>query len=82
MLVPPCDAVIVAVPTPTIVTVLPEMVATAELLLLKVIGKFDEAVADNANGASPKTFAGSELNTIVWSAGVTVRVCPTLVAAL
>ncbi len=68
------------VPAPTIVTVLPLTVATDVLLLAKLTVKLEEAVADRGNGASPKVFAASAANVMVWLA-CTVRVCGTLVAA-
>jgi hypothetical protein len=63
---PGCDAVIKTLPAPTIVNRLLEMVATAELLLLRITGRPDEAVAFNVNGASPKFFGDNGPNEMVW----------------
>ncbi len=52
LLSPACIALTVTVPTPLIVTVLPLMLAGPETML-KLTGKFDEAVALTLKGASP-----------------------------
>ena len=56
------------VPTPTIVTVLPETVATAVLLEVKVTGNWELAVADKAKLASPKVLMGKAANVTDWLA--------------
>ena len=65
-------AVMVVVPEPTMVTMLPEIVATDVLLLLYVRGKPDEEVADKAKGASPKVLLDNEVNVMVWAAFITL----------
>ena len=47
------------------VTVLPDTVATAVLLLEKLTVKPDDAVADSVNGASPKVLEGRLLKVMV-----------------
>ena len=53
MLFPVCNAVIEQLPTPTIVTVLPEIVHTAIVFELKLTGRPELAVALTVNGAAP-----------------------------
>ena len=65
MSLPACEAVMFAVPVPTIVTVLPETVATAALSLAKATARPDDALAVSANAGSLKLFAGSGSKEIV-----------------
>ena len=53
------------VPPPTIVIVLPETVATLGLLLAKLTGKEEDAVAVTVKGVSPRVLLGSEPKVIV-----------------
>ena len=72
----------VEVPAPTMVTVFPEIVATAVLLLVNVTVKPEEEVADKVKAASPKVFTGMGAKVIVCGAlPLTVRVWATSVAA-
>ena len=52
-------------PAPTIVTMVPLTVATAELLLVKVIGRPEVVDALIENAASPIDLAGNGPNVIV-----------------
>ena len=61
---PACEARIVTVPAPVIVTVLPLIVAGPEKTL-KLTGKPDEAVALTLNGGSPKVLSESAPKLIV-----------------
>ncbi|MNX46246.1 hypothetical protein D3C86_767840 [compost metagenome] len=65
MALPDCEAVILAVPTPTMVTILPETVATDGLELVKITG-FPEAppVALSVNAASPNVLSGKAAKVI------------------
>ena len=74
MFVAACVAVMIVVPPPTIVTMLPDIVATDSSLLvyvkappLLVVG------ADSVNGASPKFLAGIVKLLIVCAIGLTTR---------
>src|SRR6202000_643934 len=78
---PACEAVMLAVPAPTIVKVLPETVATAVLSLLYDTGKPDEAVAVSVIGESPKVAGAKALNVIVCASFPTVNDWLTGVAA-
>ena len=62
-------AVIVVVPTPTIVTVLPLTVATAVFALAYVTLRPDDAVAPSVNAAAPYVFATRVAKVMVWLAG-------------
>jgi hypothetical protein len=58
----------VVLPTPTIVTVFPAIVATDVLLLVNVTGKPEVEVADKVKVGSPTDFAGNAVKVIDWSA--------------
>ena len=73
MLLPAWLAVIEAIPAPTMVTVLPETVATAVLLLVYVGASPDDEVADNVKGASPKVLLGKAVKVMVCDALFTVK---------
>ncbi len=62
-----------AVPAPTMVTVLPETVATAVLLLVYVGASPEDEVADKVKGASPKVLLDKGVNVMVWDALFTAR---------
>ncbi len=66
-------AVIEAIPAPTMVTVLPETVATAVLLLEYVGASPEDEVADKVKGASPKTLLDKAAKVMVWDALFTVK---------
>lgn len=55
----------VDVPVPRMLTVFPEMVAAAVLLLVYEMGKPDEVVAVKLNGALPNVLLASEPNEMV-----------------
>ena len=60
-----------AVPTPTIVTVLPVTVATCGLSLEQLTAKPELAVAFRPNVTSPYVLAANAPNVIVWLAFAT-----------
>jgi hypothetical protein len=81
---PPWLAVMVVFPTPTIVTVLPETVATLELELVYETVRPEVAVAPRANGAVPYVTAEIAGKVIVCEtpvSGVTVKDWETEAAA-
>ena len=69
-----CLAVMVVFPAVRIVTRLPEIVATVVSELTNETGSVELAVAERANGASPKVFPASSVpaNVMVWLAFKTV----------
>jgi len=80
LLLPACDAVIVQLPVPVIVTVLPDTVQLPEAE--KLTGNPDEAVALTVKGGSLVVLSASGLNVIVWLAFAIVNVCGTEAAAV
>ena len=66
MTFPACDAVIVQLPAPVIVTVLPDTVQLPPAANVTV--RVDEAVALTLNGGSLVVLSGSGLNVMVWFA--------------
>ena len=69
-----CVTVIVEEPPPTIVTVLPDIVATDGLLLVYAKApSLLEVGADSVNCVSPKFFAGTVKLLIVGATGLTTR---------
>ena len=63
---PGCDARIVQVPAPPMVTVAPLTVQMVGVVVAKLTASPDEAVALTAKGAAPKVLPASAANVIVW----------------
>ena len=79
MLVELCVAVIIEEPVPTIVTVLPDIVATDSSLLVYVKAPLLlEVGADSVNGASPKFLGGTvKLDNVgIFFTTLYTRTCP------
>ena len=64
---PSCVAVIEQVPTAIRVTLLPLTVQTPGVLLVKLTGRPDEALALKAKGRSPSCLSAGLAKVIVWS---------------
>jgi hypothetical protein len=76
---PGCDAVIVQLPAPVIVTVSPD---TEQLPVApNPTGRPDDAVAVTAKGGSLVVLFGSAVNVMIWLACAMPNVCGTLIAA-
>jgi hypothetical protein len=81
LVLPPCVAWMVHVPTATNVTVPPDTVQTDEVVEAKLTAKPELAVALTAKGAVPNAWLDSAPNVIVWLPAVTAKLSLTGVAA-